>query len=108
MKLTLEEYTLKYGAPVQDEYERATCDKAGTLGHISCGICAVHDRPHFMCGCGALAYAAEGRRLEEALVTGWLRRFSPANQRADYIRRRKAGWSPRFRVVRTMPANPMY
>lgn len=38
-------------APEQDDLERVNCDKAGQLGHLSCGWCARHDAPMFECGC---------------------------------------------------------
>jgi len=35
--------------PVQDDLERVNCDKAGELGHLSCGVCDC-GMPMFMCG----------------------------------------------------------
>lgn len=40
-------------APEQDDLDRVNCGEAGTLGHVSCGICGVHNLPRFMCGCAA-------------------------------------------------------
>lgn len=34
--------------PIQDDLDRVNCDKAGTSGHHSCGICE-HNLPVFEC-----------------------------------------------------------
>lgn len=35
--------------PINDDLERANCDKAGKFGHCLCGICR-HGTPMFTCG----------------------------------------------------------
>lgn len=35
--------------PEQDDLERANCEKAGEVGHTSCGICPVCGKPNFVC-----------------------------------------------------------
>ena len=37
--------------PVDDDLERANCQKVGEIGHFQCGICDEHNKPRFMCGC---------------------------------------------------------
>lgn len=34
-----------------DAAERIACAKAGTVGHHTCGLCLVHQRPRYACGC---------------------------------------------------------
>jgi hypothetical protein len=34
-----------------DDHERATCSRAGEIGHWTCGMCREHDCPRFQCGC---------------------------------------------------------
>lgn len=36
--------------PVDDDLERANCEKAGELGHMFCGWCAECNKPIFECG----------------------------------------------------------
>jgi hypothetical protein len=36
---------------MSDDHERATCSRAGSIGHWSCGICSEHRCPRFECGC---------------------------------------------------------
>lgn len=31
--------------------ERIECDKGGTVGHLSCGVCPTCDKPRFNCSC---------------------------------------------------------
>lgn len=37
-------------APANDDLERANCDKAGQIGHWSCGWCEQCNRPRYQCG----------------------------------------------------------
>ena len=37
--------------PELDDLERANCKLAGAPGHLSCGICPIHNKPRFLCGC---------------------------------------------------------
>ena len=37
--------------PVQDDLARVNCERAGEIGHMDCGWCTFHNKPHFMCGC---------------------------------------------------------
>lgn len=37
--------------PTHDDLERANCTQAGQPGHLQCGICVVHRKPLFECGC---------------------------------------------------------
>jgi hypothetical protein len=36
-----------------DDHERATCPRAGEIGHWMCGVCHRHRRPRYECGCRA-------------------------------------------------------
>lgn len=35
--------------PEQDDLARANCEKAGQVGHKSCGICSICGKPNFIC-----------------------------------------------------------
>ena len=35
--------------PIQDDLERCNCDKAGTPGHYTCGVCKICNCPKFEC-----------------------------------------------------------
>ncbi len=37
--------------PTDDDLERVNCDKAGQVGHLSCGWCQKCDGPCFHCPC---------------------------------------------------------
>jgi hypothetical protein len=37
--------------PENDDLERCNCEKAGEMGHQSCGWCETHNLPRFHCGC---------------------------------------------------------
>lgn len=37
--------------PEKDDLERVNCTTIGTVGHQQCGVCEVHSKPRFMCGC---------------------------------------------------------
>lgn len=43
-----------------DNADRITCEKAGELGHFSCGVCGVHNIPRFECGCIAIKESKDG------------------------------------------------
>lgn len=50
--MTAEEFEKVTGRPPEnDDLERATCDKAGEVGHFQCGMCQFHKQPRFICGC---------------------------------------------------------
>lgn len=50
--ITEKYFTERVGRPPeQDDLERVNCSQAGEIGHWSCGWCATHDLPVFMCGC---------------------------------------------------------
>ena len=50
--MTTEEFEKVVGRPpVEDDMERANCEKAGWAGHHQCGICTEHGKPRFTCGC---------------------------------------------------------
>lgn len=51
MRLTKEQYIKRFGSIQQDDYDRATCRRVGQPGHSQCGICRVHHKPRFQCGC---------------------------------------------------------
>lgn len=52
-KITAEDFEKQFGVkPDHDDLHRANCDKAGTIGHFSCGICTEHKKPRFMCCLG--------------------------------------------------------
>ena len=36
--------------PTNDDLERCNCKKAGQVGHYSCGICKICNKPRFVCG----------------------------------------------------------
>ncbi len=38
-------------SPEYDDLDRVNCDKAGEVGHWTCGWCEEHDKPCFICGC---------------------------------------------------------
>ena len=42
--------------PVDDDQERINCNKAGQLGHMSCGWCPDHNLPRWECLCKAGMY----------------------------------------------------
>lgn len=46
-----DEFKARFGEPVNDDLERVNCEQAGEIGHQQCGMCSVHDKPRFMCGC---------------------------------------------------------
>lgn len=37
--------------PELDDLDRVNCKLAGEAGHSSCGMCPVHNKPRFRCGC---------------------------------------------------------
>jgi hypothetical protein len=37
--------------PVQDDLDRCNCPESGELGHRMCGVCSLHNKPRFVCGC---------------------------------------------------------
>lgn len=48
--ITEDEFYLLTGRkPEQDDLERVNCDKAGQIGHFSCGWCKIHWCPVFEC-----------------------------------------------------------
>lgn len=50
--MTAEEFKARFGvAPDTDDLVRVCCPIVGQTGHWSCGVCRVHDKPRFMCGC---------------------------------------------------------
>ena len=50
--ITADEFLERFGVePQQDDLHRATCDRAGTMGHWMCGVCDFHKQPRFVCGC---------------------------------------------------------
>lgn len=56
--------------PVNDNLERANCDKAGQAGHISCGVCTGCGRPLFICGCNIMEHLSEIKRLSDEIKGG--------------------------------------
>jgi hypothetical protein len=51
-KITAKIFKAKTGrSPELDDLERVNCDKAGEVGHYSCGWCHDHQKPVFECGC---------------------------------------------------------
>jgi len=49
---TKEEFLKDVGRqPTNDDIERCNCDNEGDLGHWQCGICVIHNKPRFICGC---------------------------------------------------------
>ena len=51
-KITAKTFEEKTGfIPVDDDLERASCPKAGELGHQCCGWCKKHDGPMTQCLC---------------------------------------------------------
>lgn len=54
--MTPDEFQARFGfAPEQDALDRVVCPLAGTLGHLMCGVCEMHNLPRFACGCVAFA-----------------------------------------------------
>jgi hypothetical protein len=48
--ITAAEYLQRFGvAPEQDDLDRVNCDRAGAVGHSTCGVCPMHKHPRFMC-----------------------------------------------------------
>lgn len=46
------EFEQRFGyAPDNDDLVRVNCPKAGEIEHLSCGVCAKHNRPEYECGC---------------------------------------------------------
>lgn len=55
--MTPAEFHARFGfEPQQDDLHRATCEQAGSVGHWQCGVCQIHNKPRFMCGCPWTAY----------------------------------------------------
>ena len=52
-KITAEKFKERVGVdpdPENDDLARCNCEKAGTVGHFSCGWCKKCDLPVFICG----------------------------------------------------------
>lgn len=49
---TAEDFRRMTGAePERDDLERLNCYLVGEATHQQCGVCHVHDKPRFVCGC---------------------------------------------------------
>jgi len=47
-----DEFVERFGfAPVDDDIDRVNCSNVGATGHYQCGVCPLHDKPRFSCGC---------------------------------------------------------
>lgn len=44
--------------------ERINCDKVGETGHYNCGICSIHNKPRFQCGCLIYKIGEQKMRLK--------------------------------------------
>jgi hypothetical protein len=63
-----ETFKVKTGRqPENDDLERVTCDKAGTLGHMQCGWCLQCDLPVYECGHTLSQLVERFMRLHELL-----------------------------------------
>jgi hypothetical protein len=50
--MTAEEYEERFGCkPENDDLDRVNCTNKEEVGHWQCGVCDIHDKPRFMCGC---------------------------------------------------------
>ena len=50
--ITGQQFKEQFGVdPEKDDLERVNCTTIGTVGHQQCGVCEVHKKPRFMCGC---------------------------------------------------------
>ena len=51
-KYRREEFIREFGLiPEHDDLERVNCPLEGTIGHLHCGVCTIHHKPRFLCGC---------------------------------------------------------
>jgi hypothetical protein len=52
---TVESFETAFGRkPVNDDLDRVNCSNVGAVGHLGCGVCPEHAKPHFECGCRAV------------------------------------------------------
>lgn len=50
--MTREEFISATGQePQHDDLDRVNCQLAGQIGHKQCGMCLIHNKPRFYCGC---------------------------------------------------------
>jgi hypothetical protein len=50
--ITGQQFKVQFGIdPEKDDLERVNCTTIGTVGHQQCGVCEIHKKPRFMCGC---------------------------------------------------------
>lgn len=53
--ITSEDFEKLYGVkPSHDDLHRVNCQSVGQIGHYTCGICARHKKPRFLCGCWSM------------------------------------------------------
>jgi hypothetical protein len=46
------EFEKRFGCKAErDDLDRVNCSHAGSVGHYHCGVCSIHNKPRFMCGC---------------------------------------------------------
>jgi hypothetical protein len=52
LSITVEEFEKRFGRkPMHDDLDRVNCSNVGSVGHWFCGVCRVHKKPRFECGC---------------------------------------------------------